>query len=783
MLNRTLLFSVITAAVFTLFIFGTPSSASASEQTPLFRVDNFHGNYALVLGQGETRRTASLGDRFKQLINRMLPDDDSNSNHNHSPMVVPPAIPTQPPKPPTAAEIQQSQTPGTSNTGQQRPTGVASSTTVQQSRQPIGGVMPPAREPEESDEESLYQKLARLRQPVFTIPLEEAARQSRQSSNAVRPLPASSANDSVHNNPAGNPANGPANGMNPPTNPPTGLDIYASPGLPDISSVPTDGTGTAQREIGTRQQMPPQPIPQSIPLVPTDSLSPSQEAAKRIAALNTEALQEPEKQRVVSVSPLIEVEVLKPSSVVLNQEVTYRVKVTNTGNAPAERVVLTIGIPTWIDVRHIDASNGNVVEIPREDGSDATDLEWKINRISPGGTELLILRLVSQTRRTIELPIDYTFYRPTIIAKVEVQEPKLEMELLGADEVLWNDVVVYTLLVRNTGNGDAENLKLDLLQTNSSEEKSCVLPEPLRPGDCQAIDIQVRAGREQEHIDIAVLATGAHDLKGEIKRRIRVLRPRLEMSVQTQPLHLVDSPAEVFIRIRNVGTADAEKVNIRAELPLGANFDSCNEGGIFASQQQQNVVEWRGRTIERGEMLTFTLICRPRREGNCRVSVEASEASGSLLADGNASFIAEAVTELELAVIKPNGAVEIGQEAEYTIQLTNVGTKAVENVEASMAFGWKTGQKERISVLEPIAVGGGEADLDNGMVVFHKIPVILPKQSCTLKVIAKAIETGTVQIKTEVNGMDIHLTNGISTYVFSRTASAHAKPQQDEVFR
>jgi hypothetical protein len=425
----------------------------------------------------------------------------------------------------------------------------------------------------------------------------------------------------------------------------------------------------------------------------------------------------------------------------------------------------------------MESTNGNEVEIPRADGSGASDLEWKINRVNQGSTELLVLRLVPQQRRAIELSIKRKFDHPVIDTKVEVQEPKLALELLGADEVLWNAEAIFTLVVTNVGNGNAENLKLDLQQT-SSEDKTCMVPE-LRPGESQEIYIRVVAGKEREHIDIAVTAAGAHELKGEIKRRIKVLRPKLEIKVQTQPLHLVDNPAEVFIRVRNVGNAKAEKVTIRAELPLGAEYVGSNDGGIFTSPQQQNLVEWRGKTFEKGETLTFSLVCRPKREGNCRVSVAAIDPGGKPGEDNwdanSVTFMAEAVTELELAVLKdPNGAVELGQEAVYTIQLKNVGTKAAENVEASMAFGWKMGQNEQVAVLEPIAVHGGKAGHDNGMVVFEKIPQILPKQTVTLKVVVKAIETGNVKIKTEVNGTDIHLTNGLMANVFSRQAAVPA---------
>jgi uncharacterized repeat protein (TIGR01451 family) len=339
------------------------------------------------------------------------------------------------------------------------------------------------------------------------------------------------------------------------------------------------------------------------------------------------------------------------------------------------------------------------------------------------------------------------------------------MELIGNDEMRWNDVAVYTLFVRNVGNGDAEDIRLELLQT-SAEAKDCVFPEPLRPGEEQEMSIQVQARGEQEYIDIAVLAKGSHNVRGEVKRRIQVLRPKMEIRVHSDPLYFVDNSAEITIRVQNVGTADAENVVIRAELPLGARYVSSTEGGLSKIQQQQNIVEWRGKPVARGEVLTLGLVCVPQREGECRVSIEASEpTSGMVLATGSSTFLAEAIVELDLAVIVPKGPIELGREVEYEVHVTNTGTKSADNVEIAMTFGPQ---------LEPTGVSGGEAySTNDGQVFFEKIPTILPKQNVAVKVAVKAEAVGTAQIRAEVvrtdsNRTPVRLEKGLSAYVFSR---------------
>jgi uncharacterized repeat protein (TIGR01451 family) len=504
-------------------------------------------------------------------------------------------------------------------------------------------------------------------------------------------------------------------------------------------------------------------VAQNTPVIPqeTETLTPSQRAAQRIAALDDE--QQREQERRLIVSPRIELETETPSKIVVGQEATYRIRVANSGSAPAEQIVLTTEIPSWLEVRQSDASNRKVVSLPRTDNPDMSDLTWKISRLDNGAADLLILRLIPQQRKSVELRFKHDFQRPIAVARVEVQEPKLEMELQGPDEVLWNSDVSYTLLVRNVGNGDAEGVKFKLLQTNLGNHET---QEPLllKPGDVQEIVVKVQTGKQQEHIDIAILATGMYDLKSEVKRRIKVLRPELEIAVQTANVHFVNNPAEFIVRIRNTGSADARNLTIQAELPLGAQYAESSNGGTLT--QQNNIVEWRGKSIPVGAVETLSLVCVPKREGECRLITAVNDPGGEL-ATGSGSFEAKAFVEFELKVDKPVVPVELGQEAGYTVHVTNVGTKAAENVEVTMAFG---------QGLEPMMVTGCEAVLDNGQVIFDKIPTIPAGQSIKLNVKARAEQAGTAKIHVEVTSKDLDspLVNILSTSVFSRQRGAAA---------
>jgi hypothetical protein len=758
MLNRLLL-SVIATAVAALLLFVTSSSAHADDKEFTFDADS-----TVILGQSqaEAKKNPSTLGRFWQGVTKVFQDDTPHNNHRHTaPMVVHPPIPTQPPKPPTAAEIQQAATP---SQGQQR------STVGNNTPQPRAGtatttprVSSDGEENENDDEASNLERMRRMRTVFVSSPAtKQAAEVTRQQSHVLT-----------------------STMEVPPT--PT-FDIETNPknftgGINDFPELPLIPDSFAVLDKTVEIAAPAQTIPLIDPVIPDQASDcaapPSQRTLPSSATVGLGQQRTLQASRsFVSASPKLEFEFEGPKSAVVNQEITQKIWVTNTGDAPAEGVVVKIEIPSWIDVQYMDANKGGWMCLPREDGSGIADLEWKIERIDQGVTYLLIFQSVSRQHRAIEFPVRHDFHRPAIIVRTEVQEPKLEMELIGDNEVLWNDNVVYKLLVHNVGNGNADNIRLELQQT-SSEARDCKFDEPLRPGETQELSIEVRAGREQEFVDIAVVASGAHDLRGEIKRRIKVLRPKLDMIVQTDPLHFVDNSAEVTIRVRNIGTADAENIVIRAELPLGAKYVGSSDGGMFSIQQQQNIVERRGRSIPKNDMQTFILVCEPQREGDCRVSVEANESNGSVLAANHSTFLAEAVVDLDLAVNIPKGPIELGQEVEYEVKVTNVGTKAAEDVLISMTFGPQ---------LEPTGVGGYAANEDNGLVTFETIPAILPRQCVTVMVRVKADKTGTAPIRAEVvstdaSGLPAGLEKGFVAQIFSRRTAAASGASQSEVLR
>jgi uncharacterized repeat protein (TIGR01451 family) len=811
-------------SVLSVVFFASQAFAQPQQTTLSIRAIDVDSPMTVFLGQSEpvehqhhNHNKVTLADRFKRFFANLTRDEDASAPESpqESVRTTPSSVPTRPPKPPTAEEVRQAvenpnqaiATERHSNIGRRHETPI-SAVNSGSSRNTNTS---PDDEDDETQGESIFIRMAKMRTRVFDKqPINENIyREMYTVPTPVRTNPATANSVSPVRTPQTDTVRSArASQQIPPLTPPISTPDETvdntettSQTEPQPLSQPrsvrdrvmerTDKPITnrplvdasAPRSVLPENQQPVQPVPpvQTVQASPSGSQPPINRteddehvpqvveytsAMKRLLSgehqeLNT-GLQESvrtngvteQREKKLLVSPQLEVETEGEPRAIVGQEAVYQIRIVNRGDVFAEQVVLSVEIPHWLEIAQPEVSAGTTSVVPRDGNKELRDFVWKISRVDAKSQELLVLHLIPQQRKTVDLRIKYDFFRPATIAKIDVQEPILNMELQGPDEVLWGCKVGYKLLVRNTGNGDAENVKLELLQTGS-DMKSCELLI-LKAGEEQVIDVDVWTGK-QEYIDINIQATGMYGLSEKANKRVKVMRPNIVMAVDSPTVQFVGNPAEFQIKVQNVGNAAARDIVLAAVIPLGAEFISCTAGGELTPENQ---LVWKIDSILVGDVFTASVICKPKREGDCKLETSLGDRSGEL-ANCVGSFEAEAIIELKLDVEIPQGPIEVGQETVYTLNITNRGTKAAENVEVRTAFG---------KGLEPFAVEGGVANQSDGQVVFDKIPTITVGQNLILKVKAKAEEPGNLKVRSEVicSAANISLANEGTTYFYKK---------------
>ena len=166
-------------------------------------------------------------------------------------------------------------------------------------------------------------------------------------------------------------------------------------------------------------------------------------------------------------SPLISIETAGPRTMIIGKESTYTVTAQNAGEVAANEVVVTIRIPDWADVVGSKESSG-VAHIPGATAADAnaatnvaTDnintVRWTLPRLEPKSKQQLSLQIVPRQSRPFDLAVQWTFTPITQSTVVQVQEPKLVMNLSGPSDVLFGDTKIYKMTLSNPGTGQNRN--------------------------------------------------------------------------------------------------------------------------------------------------------------------------------------------------------------------------------------------------------------------------------------------------------------------------------------
>ena len=472
------------------------------------------------------------------------------------------------------------------------------------------------------------------------------------------------------------------------------------------------------------------------------------------------------KSNATSGVAMLDVEMTGPQKKpIVGQELPYQFTLTNLGGAAAEHVMLLVELPVWAEIQSFDLKVGATSIESKDD--DTNLVNWSIDRLDPGESQQLVIHLIPRQRKVFTMNWNHKFKPPVSQMVVDVLEPRIEMSLEGPLEMQWGTEAEFRLRIQNTGNGDAEDVYLTLLQLASENELGEPESKPLgtlKAGEEKILTIDAFA-LQQEKFDIFVQASSPFGLQAEARRMVKILRPKLTAFVEAPEMQFVDNPSEYRILVQNTGTTPAQNVEIKATIPSSVKYVSHQGNGRVVPSLQNQVI-WTVDSIPVGEEFVCSFIGEMKRTGTSQVNISATEKTG-LNATAVATTYVEAIADLVLKLENPQRPIEVGKAAYHTITVTNRGSKPAENVEVIAAFA---------EGVTPIDVEGGKAKINKdplgktgGQVFFDKIPVINPKQSVVLKIKAQSNVPGNKRVRAEMvcTGIDIHSIQEESTRYYS----------------
>jgi uncharacterized repeat protein (TIGR01451 family) len=540
-----------------------------------------------------------------------------------------------------------------------------------------------------------------------------------------------------------------------------------SPAVPEPSSAPQEIASNVApptpAPVAPEVVVPPTPIqevPAEVATVPQESIAqaPIQTPVTIQTPTIAQQTEEPSEQVLVQHDvPVLSVETLGPSRILVGTESTYEVCVSNASSTSADQVVVSIGLPAWAEVAGSSATAGSASAglVTGE----VREYQWRIDRLNSRSREELSLRIIPREPRSIDLQVQLDYKKAAARTMIEVQEPRVEMALEGPSEVLWGQNYAYRLKVSNTGTGDATNLRLVLspLGGDSTRNAEAMLPL-LRAGEEKVMELSLTAVKDHQ-VAIEVSADADNGVHTELSRQISVLRADLDIEIGAPEFLFVGNEAEYSIQVRNTGTATADELTVTATLPSNVRYVSCVGNGRYDESSRQ--VLWSLESLPQGTERTLTLLCEMIGEGNAQVAATAAAAT-ELSTDALASVQVQAMADLALSIEDPSGPVAVGDPAEYRLTIRNRGTKRAEDVRVVVSL------DEGVS---PIEISGARYGLGSGQIVFDSFPAIEAGGETVLTVRAESTTPGNHPFRVEVTAaMGVRLSSEESTYFYGSSA-------------
>jgi uncharacterized repeat protein (TIGR01451 family) len=320
-------------------------------------------------------------------------------------------------------------------------------------------------------------------------------------------------------------------------------------------------------------------------------------------------------------------------------------------------------------------------------------------------------------------------------ASTVVTSPELVLEKQCTPAVVICDPIQYTLIVRNTGDGPANNVVIDDqlpdgLQTTDGKSTVRVNVGTLQAGEARQANFTAMAQRTGTFVNRAT-ATGDGGLSAQAECETTVTQPVLTVNKTGPEMRYIGRPATYEITVTNEGDSPANQTVLDDTIPGGMEFVSASDGG----QASGGRITWNLGTLEPGATRTVTVDLISRSAG--MVQNTATARAYCTEASDSTEMEIKGVPAILLEVVDVEDPIEVGSQITYIITVTNQGTAVGTNIVITAGL---PNEQDYVSAAGPV-----DAQVDGRTITFMSLPSLAPKAQATYRVIGRGNATGDVR--------------------------------------
>jgi uncharacterized repeat protein (TIGR01451 family) len=368
--------------------------------------------------------------------------------------------------------------------------------------------------------------------------------------------------------------------------------------------------------------------------------------------------------------PQVVIETTVPGEINIGASAQFVISVKNSGKSVAEGVSIQATLPPA--VKFVKAN-------PHPSMSSDRMIQFEVGDLPPGSVRRFALELIPEKTGPVDLQTK-AFFSATTQSALQVRQAEVTIHCHGPATAQLGENVTFRVVVENIGDGAAENVVL----TPELPEGSYIQSQPpraakiavLAAGRSQEFSFVVRA-TEREWLVGNFVASTPDNREVECSHRVKILRPDLRVEVGGTRVSFVRSEGEYELRTWNPGDTVLRDIKLALQLPEGLDITTLSETATI--DRPNRIYSWCLDRLNPGDSHTIHLKTTATKVGR-QIQLAVAMSGPKLRADSNHLTHVISRAEVDVAVSNVKEAIPVGQMEEFTVALTNSGSRDAETV-------------------------------------------------------------------------------------------------------
>ncbi len=465
-------------------------------------------------------------------------------------------------------------------------------------------------------------------------------------------------------------------------------------------------------------------------------------------------------------TPTVKISVRGLDIAAINQELSYRLIVSNTSEAKAHHVTVRCPLPKGATF---------VRSVPEAKPTEAKAIEWHLETLEPGSSRQMDV-VFKPALETDELTVigvvqfDHGRY-----VKTRIAPPSLNVRKTGPAQALVGEPATYRIEITNNGKVPAQEIEvvdtlpagLEYLQESATGAKAVsrdglaahqrawsvgtLLPAQKRTIEYRAMPRKIGQWESYCH----VTATDVKQIEAKCATSIVDAKLTLQVDGPGQTESKVGVSVPYRITIYNTGTATLNNIRVECNFPQEIRLARASKGGQFF----KDAVQWIIPNLAPKDTKELTLALIAPSSGERQIKV-AAKADRGLEQRQMIKTNFDGIEALNWTV-EGTAVGSVGHEVVYTIAVNNPGSGPARNVKVTADLP----SQIELSKAEPAF----QRDAKNNSLYFNPVE-IPPKQMITIKIVGIARRSGEARFNFELRA------DGVGTGPLRKTPSTQIAP-------